>query len=123
MHDRLGLPGPTLPYPLRANASRRCTMPAEILDGKAVARSLQDEMSVEVADFIHNNGFVPCLAAILVGEDPASAVYVRNKRRACEYVGLESELHQLSDDTSRDDLHGLIASLNKRTDVHGILLQ
>ena len=98
-------------------------MSAEILDGKAVAQHIKDEMCAEVVDFIQNNAFVPCLAAILVGDDPASEVYVRNKRRACEYVGIDSQLHTLSADSSADDVLKLIASLNKSPDVHGILLQ
>ena len=98
-------------------------MPAQILNGKAVSRTIKDELSVDVADFIQNNGFVPCLAAILVGDDPASEVYVRNKRQACEYVGLDSQLHRLDKDAPRDELLRLIATLNKSSDVHGILLQ
>ena len=65
-------------------------MPAQLLDGNALARQIRRELTVEVADFIENNGVVPTLAAVLVGEDAASQVYVRNKRRDCEEVGIQS---------------------------------
>ncbi|MGE3243850.1 MAG: bifunctional methylenetetrahydrofolate dehydrogenase/methenyltetrahydrofolate cyclohydrolase FolD [Pirellulales bacterium] len=98
-------------------------MPANILDGKKLAQQIRSELAEEVIEFIQNNGVVPCLAAILVGEDPASEVYVRNKRRACEEIGIESQLHRLSADTSQEDLLRLIAKLNKSDEVHGILVQ
>ncbi|MCC7475580.1 MAG: bifunctional methylenetetrahydrofolate dehydrogenase/methenyltetrahydrofolate cyclohydrolase FolD [Pirellulales bacterium] len=98
-------------------------MPASVLDGKRLAEQLRAELAEEVIEFIQNNGAVPCLAAVLVGEDPASEVYVRNKRRACEAVGIESQLHRLAADASADDLLKLIAKLNKDTEVHGILVQ
>ena len=77
-------------------------MPAQLLDGNALARQIRRELAVEVADFIENNGVVPTLAAVLVGDDPASQVYVRNKRRACEEVGMQSQLHRLPATTSQD---------------------
>jgi methylenetetrahydrofolate dehydrogenase (NADP+)/methenyltetrahydrofolate cyclohydrolase len=80
-------------------------------------------LAVETIEFIQNNGAVPCLAAVLVGEDPASEVYVRNKRKACEEVGLESQLHRLSADAPEEELLKLIAKLNKDPKVHGILVQ
>jgi methylenetetrahydrofolate dehydrogenase (NADP+)/methenyltetrahydrofolate cyclohydrolase len=100
-------------------------MPAALLDGKALAGEIQDELAVEVAEFIENNGFAPCLAAVLVGDNPASEVYVRNKRQACERVGIESQLHRLPADVLQDELLVLIARLNKDKDapVHGILVQ
>ncbi len=98
-------------------------MPATILDGKQLARQLRSELAEEVVEFIQNNGVVPCLAAVLVGDNPASEVYVRNKRRACEAVGIESQLHRLGADASSDDLLKLIAKLNKDAEVHGILVQ
>ena len=98
-------------------------MTARILDGKALARQIQDELVEQTADFIENNGIVPCLAAVLVGEDPASAVYVRNKRRACERVGIDSRLCRLPADATEDDLLALLAKLNKDDAVHGILVQ
>jgi methylenetetrahydrofolate dehydrogenase (NADP+)/methenyltetrahydrofolate cyclohydrolase len=98
-------------------------MPAKILDGKQLAQQIRSELAEEVIEFIQNNGAVPCLAAVLVGEDPASEVYVRNKRKACEAVGIESQLHRMGADTSSDDLLKLIAKLNKDGEVHGILVQ
>jgi methylenetetrahydrofolate dehydrogenase (NADP+) / methenyltetrahydrofolate cyclohydrolase len=98
-------------------------MPATILDGKRLAQQLRTELTEEVVEFIQNNGVVPCLAAVLVGENPASEVYVRNKQRACEAVGIESQLHRLSGEASSDDLLKLIAKLNKDAEVHGVLVQ
>lgn len=98
-------------------------MSAQILDGKTLAKQLQSELAHELADFIENNGVVPALAAILVGDDAASDVYVRNKRQACERVGLESRMHRLPAATSEDELLGLISKLNRDENIHGILLQ
>lgn len=98
-------------------------MAATLLDGKALARQIQNELSAQVADFIQNNSVVPCLAAVLVGADPASHVYVRNKRKACERVGMESRLHELPGDTSTESLLRLLAKLNKDVSIHGILVQ
>jgi methylenetetrahydrofolate dehydrogenase (NADP+)/methenyltetrahydrofolate cyclohydrolase len=98
-------------------------MTATILDGKKIAQQIRAELTEEVIDFIQNNSVVPCLAAVLVGNDPASEVYVRNKRRACEEVGIESQLHRLSADVSQDELLQLVARLNKDQAVHGILVQ
>jgi len=98
---------------------------AEILDGKRLAGQIQIELTEQVADFISNNAVVPTLAAVLVGEDPASEVYVRNKRTACERVGIESKLFRLPANVSQEDLLALIWKLNKPKDdaVHGILVQ
>src|SRR3954468_6503490 len=98
-------------------------MPARILDGKELAKQIRSELTEEVIEFIQNNAVVPCLAAVLVGEDPASEVYVRNKRKACEAVGMESQLHRMAAETTSDDLLKLIAKLNKDGEVHGILVQ
>jgi methylenetetrahydrofolate dehydrogenase (NADP+) / methenyltetrahydrofolate cyclohydrolase len=96
-----------------------------ILDGKALARQIRDELREEVADFIENNAEVPTLAAVLVGDDPASDVYVRNKVTGCEQVGMQSRLFRLPAETSQDELLTLISKLNKAKDepVHGILVQ
>jgi len=96
---------------------------ARVLDGKAIADQIQSELAEEMASFIQDSGFTPCLAAVLVGEDAASQVYVRNKRRACQRVGIDSKLHQLPDDTSEEELLELIARLNKDHTIHGILVQ
>ena len=110
------------PYPFD-HTMESTPMTATLLDGKALSRQIQTEISEEIADFIQNNGTVPCLAAVLVGEDPASEVYVRNKRRACERVGVESQFHHLPADASQEDLLNLVAKLNKDHAVHGILVQ
>ncbi len=98
-------------------------MPAQLLDGAALARQIRAELADEVVDFIENNVTVPTLAAVLVGDDPASEVYVRNKRRDCEEVGIQSQLHRLGADASQRDLLTLIARLNRDDHVHGILVQ
>ena len=104
---------------------RLALVTAVLLDGKKLSQEIQAELTEEVADFIQNNGVLPTLAAILVGEDAASEVYVRNKRAACERVGIESRLWRLSADVSQDDLLALITKLNKAKEepVHGILVQ
>lgn len=98
-------------------------MTAKILDGKQLAQQIRAELAEEVIEFIQNNGVVPCLAAVLVGGDPASEVYVRNKRRACEAVGIDSQLHRLDASASSEELLKLVAKLNKDQAVHGILVQ
>jgi methylenetetrahydrofolate dehydrogenase (NADP+)/methenyltetrahydrofolate cyclohydrolase len=98
-------------------------MPATILDGKKLAQQIRSELSEEVVEFIQNNGVVPCLAAVIVGDDPASEVYVRNKRKACETVGIDSQLHRLPADAPAEDLLKLVSKLNKDNEVHGILIQ
>lgn len=100
-------------------------VPAAILDGKKLAKQIRDELRDEVADFIENNAEVPTLAAVLVGSDPASEVYVRNKVTACEQVGMQSRLFRLGAETTQDELLSLVAKLNKAKEepIHGILVQ
>ncbi|MFP6610734.1 MAG: bifunctional methylenetetrahydrofolate dehydrogenase/methenyltetrahydrofolate cyclohydrolase FolD [Pirellulales bacterium] len=98
-------------------------MTARILDGKALARKIEAEIADDVVEFIQNNVLAPRLDVVLVGEDPASEVYVRGKRRACERVGIDGQLHRLADDVAEDELLGLIAKLNGDDAVHGILVQ
>jgi methylenetetrahydrofolate dehydrogenase (NADP+)/methenyltetrahydrofolate cyclohydrolase len=98
-------------------------MTARLIDGKAIAARLRDEIAGEVGRFRDLHGIQPHLAAVLVGEDPASAVYVRNKRKACEQAGMGSSLHQLSATTSEAELLSLIEQLNADAAVHGILVQ
>jgi methylenetetrahydrofolate dehydrogenase (NADP+)/methenyltetrahydrofolate cyclohydrolase len=98
-------------------------MTARILDGKQLAQQIRTELTEEVIEFIQNNGAVPCLAAVLVGADPASEVYIRNKRKACEAVGIDSQLHRLDAGVQSEELLKLIARLNKDQAVHGILVQ
>jgi methylenetetrahydrofolate dehydrogenase (NADP+)/methenyltetrahydrofolate cyclohydrolase len=98
---------------------------AAILDGKKLARQIRDELRDDVAEFIENNAEVPTLAAVLVGNDPASEVYVRNKVTGCEQVGMQSRLFRLPADVSQDELLSLVAKLNRAKDepIHGILVQ
>jgi methylenetetrahydrofolate dehydrogenase (NADP+)/methenyltetrahydrofolate cyclohydrolase len=98
-------------------------MTATILDGKALAGEIRAEIGEQVADFIVNDGMVPCLAAVLVGESAASQVYVRNKQQACQKIGIESRLHKLPDSTTEEELLTLVHKLNKDYTVHGILVQ
>ncbi len=98
-------------------------MTAQVLDGKAIAGEIQAEIAEEVAQFVAGTSVVPCLAAVLVGDDPASQVYVRNKQRACERAGLESQLHRLPTETPEADVLALIDRLNRDETVHGILVQ
>ncbi len=115
-----------LPLPsLEHGTQRHQVVTAALLDGKKLAQQIQSELHEEVAEFIQNNGVTPSLAAVLVGDDPASEVYVRNKRAACERAGIESRLWRLPADVAQDDLLALITRLNKAKDesVHGILVQ
>jgi len=98
-------------------------MTAKILDGKALAQQIQGETAQQVAQFTQQTGVVPCLAAVLVGENPASQVYVRNKRKACEKIGIRSELHELSAATTTEQLLHTVDHLNNDPAVHGILVQ
>lgn len=95
---------------------------AMILDGKALAAKLKEEMKAEVGK-LNANGIFPKLAVILVGEDPASQVYVRNKARDCEEVGIISQTIVLPVETGREELAELIRSLNDDDSVNGILVQ
>jgi methylenetetrahydrofolate dehydrogenase (NADP+)/methenyltetrahydrofolate cyclohydrolase len=96
---------------------------AVLLDGAACADQIKREVAREVAALVTEHDVRPCLAAVRVGDDAASAVYVRNKIRACEEVGIRSEHHALPATTTAIELNGLIASLNTRGDVDGILVQ
>ena len=98
-------------------------MSAVIMDGKAISKEIQAEIAAEVATFTKQSGITPCLAAVFVGDDPASEVYVRNKHRACERVGIKSQMHKLPASTTEEELLSLIDSLNQASDVHGILIQ
>ena len=98
-------------------------MTARIIDGKAFALGLRDRIAARVAQFRQAAGRAPGLAVVLVGEDPASAVYVRNKHKAMTAAGMESFEHKLSADTSQDDLLALIDTLNAEPAVDGILVQ
>ena len=96
---------------------------AAILDGTRVANEIKEEVATAVVHLWEHHGVKPCLAAVRVGDDPASEVYVRNKVKACAEVGIHSEHHALPATTSESELLELIASLNARPDVDGILVQ
>ncbi|HKY27194.1 MAG TPA: bifunctional 5,10-methylenetetrahydrofolate dehydrogenase/5,10-methenyltetrahydrofolate cyclohydrolase [Pyrinomonadaceae bacterium] len=96
---------------------------AQLLDGVTVAQQIKDEISKELAERWPSVESKPCLAAVLVGDDPASQVYVRNKIRACEEVGIRSEHHVLPATTTANELLQLVQSLNSREPVDGILVQ
>jgi len=96
---------------------------ATIIDGKAIAETLRREVAARVADLKRAHGIVPGLAVVLVGEDPASQVYVRAKSKATTDAGMLSFEHKLPAETAEPALLALIAELNGRKDVHGILVQ
>ncbi len=98
-------------------------MSARILDGKGIADTLLDELAVRVDARIASGKARPGLAVVLVGEDPASAVYVRNKRKACKKVGIKAYDYDLPADTSDEKIAQLIDRLNADPKIHGILLQ
>ena len=98
-------------------------MPARIIDGKAVAGELNRKVAAEVIRLGREHGLVPGLAVVLVGEDPASQVYVRNKARQTVGVGMRSFEHRLATETSEAELLALVARLNADASVHGILVQ
>ncbi|MGB2850337.1 MAG: tetrahydrofolate dehydrogenase/cyclohydrolase catalytic domain-containing protein [Solirubrobacterales bacterium] len=98
-------------------------MSAEVIDGKAVAAQLRARVADVVAAGVAAGGRAPGLATVLVGEDPASHVYVANKRKACEEAGIRSIHHQLETDVGADELRGLVRRLDADDDVDGILVQ
>ncbi|MER2519786.1 MAG: bifunctional methylenetetrahydrofolate dehydrogenase/methenyltetrahydrofolate cyclohydrolase FolD [Bdellovibrionales bacterium] len=98
-------------------------MSARILDGAATAKALRAELAREVIAYEAKHGAVPGLAVVLVGEDPASQVYVRNKSRAAEEVGMKSWTHRLPADTTQALLLDTVERLNRDPSVHGILVQ
>lgn len=93
-----------------------------IIDGKALAQEIRNELKLEVQE-LKEKGINPKLAVIMVGEDKASAVYVRNKSKACNELGIEFEEFIKGNETTQKELIDLIDELNKREDIHGILLQ
>jgi methylenetetrahydrofolate dehydrogenase (NADP+)/methenyltetrahydrofolate cyclohydrolase len=95
---------------------------ASIIDGARIAGEIRQEIRSAVQE-LKSRGIVPGLAAVLVGDDPASAVYVRNKAKACEDVGMRSELHHLHADADQKSLLALVDSLNQDDRIHGILVQ
>lgn len=95
---------------------------AQIIDGKRISQEIKDELKEEVAA-LKAQGIEGSLAVVQVGEDPASSVYVRNKKKACEYIGIHSLSYELPEETTEEELLDLIASLNENDAVNGILVQ
>lgn len=94
----------------------------QIIDGKKISAQIKDELKEQVAAY-RAQGKKICLAVIQVGDDPASSVYVRNKKKACEYIGIESLSYELPAGTTEEELLSLVGQLNDRADVNGILVQ
>ena len=95
---------------------------AKILSGKEVSQRIKSSLAAEVAE-LKNKGIVPGLAVIIVGDDPASKVYVNNKEKACEEIGIYSEKYALPQETTEDELLKLIDTLNEKKEISGILVQ
>ncbi len=98
-------------------------MTATILDGKALAKTVRGELKEQIEQFTKDNGVQPGLSVVLVGENPASQVYVRNKVKACQEAGIHSVRIDLPEETSQDDLLNVIEKLNADPEIHGILVQ
>ena len=96
---------------------------AKIIDGKAISAMIREEIAQKVKEYNAREGKLPGLAVIIVGENPASLVYVRNKKRACEQVGFNSWVYEMPQSTTQDELNALIDKLNEDEAVHGILVQ
>lgn len=97
-------------------------MKAQRIDGKAISDQIKEEAALE-AQKLQRQGITPCLAVVLVGNDPASMVYVNNKKKACEKVGILSRSYELPEDTEEKDLLALVEQLNMDNSVHGVLVQ
>ena len=95
---------------------------AKIIDGKQIAKEVRAEIAAECAE-LKKKGIVPGLAVVIVGSDPASQVYVRNKKKACEEVGFRSEVFELPEETTEEELLALVKKLNEDVNIHGILVQ
>lgn len=98
-------------------------MAAIRIDGKAVSASVRENIGVAVTAFCEKTGVVPALAVVVVGSDPASAVYVRNKQKACLAAGIRSEEYRLPEETTEEALLALVSKLNADGTIHGILVQ
>ena len=95
---------------------------AQLIDGKLISTQIKDELKEEVAQ-MKEKGILPCLAVIQVGKDPASSVYVNNKKKACAYIGIDSKSYELDESITQETLMQLIDELNQDDSVHGILVQ
>lgn len=98
-------------------------MSAQILDGSATAKQIREEIKEEVARFVAETGVTPHLAVLIIGEDPASKVYVSMKKKACLAAGMLSTVHELPEDSKQEDIVDLIKRLNEDETVHGIMVQ
>ncbi len=96
---------------------------SKIIDGKKLSKEILQQVAVEVTELTERGGIAPCLAVVLVGEDPASQLYVRNKIRCCNEAGIRSVEHRLSSDVSQPELNALVDELNNDATVQGILVQ
>ena len=96
---------------------------AKRIDGKLISAEIRAEIKEETAGFVAEHGYAPGLAVIIVGENPASMVYVRNKKKGCEEVGFYSEVHELPEATEQAELNALVDRLNADPKIHGILVQ
>ena len=96
---------------------------AKIINGKEISAAIREELKLKTAAFVKAHGVRPGLAVIIVGNDPASKVYVRNKRLACEEIGFYSQVWELPAETTQQELNAFIAKLNVDPDIHGILCQ
>lgn len=94
----------------------------QLIDGKQISKEIKDELKEEVAR-LKEEGKSICLAVVQVGNDPASSVYVNNKKKACAYIGIESEAYELEETTAEEELLALVEHLNQEEHVNGILVQ
>ena len=95
---------------------------AQLIDGKLISTQIKDELKAEVAQ-LKEKGMIPCLAVIQVGNDPASSVYVNNKKKACAYIGIESLSYELEENITQEELLSIVDELNHNEMVNGILVQ
>lgn len=95
---------------------------AQLIDGKLISTQIKDELKAEVAQ-LKEKGIAPCLAVIQVGNDPASSVYVNNKKKACAYIGIESLAYELDENITQEELLRIVEELNQNEKVNGILVQ
>lgn len=94
----------------------------QIIDGKEISKQIKEELKKEVS-VLREKGISVCLAVVQVGQDPASAIYVKNKKKACEYIGIESVSYELPEETTEEELLELVEKLNQDDKVNGILVQ
>lgn len=98
-------------------------MSAQVIDGKVIAAKVREQVAEGVANLKEKYGYTPGLATVLVGEDPASATYVRSKQKMCESLGIRSSGHHLPADASQADVQALVTGLNANPEINGILVQ